>query len=150
MCRRESKEHRSKAGFCCAELEEEFHPRKPDRTKYKQRWKQHHSVDLNLDLTLAESLFPLLSQSGKQSTKRREFATWIPCMSSEKKPTSFWTWYEVKRSVLLEEEKQLEKCSEFYVFLFSWEVSSWRWLASQKRQTCGNVLVSVRNWWNRL
>lgn len=51
VCQRESREPRSKAGICCAELEEEFHPRKPDRTKYKQRWKQHHSVDLNLDLT---------------------------------------------------------------------------------------------------
>lgn len=45
-----SGEHNSRAGICCADLEEEFHPRKPDRPKYKQRWKEHHSVDLNLDL----------------------------------------------------------------------------------------------------
>lgn len=51
VCQRESRVHNSKAGICCADLEEEFHPRKPDRPKYKQRWKQHHSVDLNLDVT---------------------------------------------------------------------------------------------------
>lgn len=50
VCQRESRKHNSKADVCCANLEQEFHPRKPDEPKYKQRWKLHHSVDLNLDL----------------------------------------------------------------------------------------------------
>lgn len=92
---RESREHSSEASICWADLEEEIHPRKPDRPKYKQRWQQHYSVDLNLDLTFGWGPISPFESKWKAFYLRKRIC-YLDSMGELWKTRTFWAWYGKK------------------------------------------------------